>query len=200
MALPRARRSARARCTAVPMGAGQSRDQFGAALEILLTREVDWGDAVFWNELWDVATTAEDVFSFLGPEEVERLLRERPSNLRHVCSLAVAQLCQFVETPLPIYFDNALNCIRVLTRVMPTLVSAEGSDFVEATFWEDGEAEEGSEASDAAVAGGVRAWHSVSRRGRASSYSRARMSSEMYSRQARPGHGSGDCGWRPTPR
>ena len=137
------------------MGAGQSRDQFGAALEILLTREVDWGDAVFWNELWDVATTAEDVFSFLGPEEVERLLRERPSNLRHVCSLAVAQLCQFVETPLPIYFDNALNCIRVLTRVMPTLVSAEGSDFVEATFWEDGEAEEGSEASDAAVAGGV---------------------------------------------
>jgi High-temperature-induced dauer-formation protein len=42
---------------------------------------------------------------------------------------ATAQLCQIVETPYNIYFDQALNCVRVLTRILPFLLE-KGSSIV----------------------------------------------------------------------
>ena len=50
---------------------------------------------------------------------------------------AVAQLCQIVETPYNIYFDQALNCVRVLTRLVPFLLEDAGTDYSPP----DGEAE-----------------------------------------------------------
>ena len=39
-----------------------------------------------------------------------------------------------VETPYPIYFDQALNCARILSRVLPFLLETE-SKFVKDLMW-----------------------------------------------------------------
>lgn len=42
--------------------------------------------------------------------------------MRILFTQAVAQLYQVVETPYPVYFDQALNCIRLLSRISPLLL------------------------------------------------------------------------------
>jgi len=39
-----------------------------------------------------------------------------------------------VETPYPIYFDQALNCVRILSRVLPFLLETE-TKFVKDLLW-----------------------------------------------------------------
>jgi hypothetical protein len=62
--------------------------------------------------------TVEDIFEMISAEDVRRLVRERPNNLRTLFTQAVAQLFQVVETPYPVYFDQALNCMRYLECVL----------------------------------------------------------------------------------
>ena len=66
---------------------------------------------------------------------------ERFDNLATLFTQATAQLCQIVETPYTIYFDQALNCVRVLTRVLPFLLEkgdlGDGDLNVEALCWGD---------------------------------------------------------------
>ena len=42
--------------------------------------------------------------------------------MRILFTQAVAQLYQVVETPYPVYFDQALNCVRLLSRLSPFLL------------------------------------------------------------------------------
>lgn len=48
--------------------------------------------------------------------------QEKPRNMRILFTQAVAQLYQVVETPYPVYFDQALNCVRILSRMCPQLL------------------------------------------------------------------------------
>lgn len=43
-------------------------------------------------------------------------------NVKIMFIQAVAQLYQVVETPYPVYFDQALTCIRILARISPFLI------------------------------------------------------------------------------
>jgi len=52
-----------------------------------------------------------------------RKLRDNQfENLATLFTQATAQLCQIVEMPYTIYFDQAFNCVTVLTRVVPLLL------------------------------------------------------------------------------
>jgi hypothetical protein len=68
-------------------------------------------------------------------------------------------LGQVVETPAPQYFEQALNCVRVLTRVMPFLLEEAGDPFVEELCWvrqpedQDADQADASEAKAQAAAG-----------------------------------------------
>ena len=79
-------------------------------------------DADFWDELWKIPSSAEEVFELISPIAARKLLNERFENLATLFTQATAQLCQIVETPYNIYFDQALNCVRVLTRILPFLL------------------------------------------------------------------------------
>jgi len=104
------------------MGASASKVKFRESLTSLTTRDVSASDAEFWDELWKIPSSSEEVFELLTPAAARRLRDDRFDNLATLFTQATAQLCQIVETPYTIYFDQALNCVRVLTRVVPFLL------------------------------------------------------------------------------
>eukprot|EP00529_Nitzschia_sp_RCC80_P009895 CAMPEP_0113489330 /NCGR_PEP_ID=MMETSP0014_2-20120614/26473_1 /TAXON_ID=2857 /ORGANISM="Nitzschia sp." /LENGTH=791 /DNA_ID=CAMNT_0000383063 /DNA_START=316 /DNA_END=2691 /DNA_ORIENTATION=- /assembly_acc=CAM_ASM_000159 len=104
------------------MGASASREKFRESVTALVEVDVSADDADFWDELWKIPSSAEEVFELIPPDAARRLRDERFENLATLFTQATAQLCQIVETPYNIYFDQALNCVRVLTRILPFLL------------------------------------------------------------------------------
>mmetsp|Transcript_319 Transcript_319/g.449 ORF Transcript_319/g.449 Transcript_319/m.449 type:complete len:843 (-) Transcript_319:174-2702(-) len=104
------------------MGASASREKFSESVSALIEQDVSPDNAEFWDELWKIPSSAEEVFELISPEAARLLRDEKFDNLATLFTQATAQLCQIVETPYSIYFDQALNCVRVLTRVLPFLL------------------------------------------------------------------------------
>ena len=130
------------------MGASASKIKFRESLIALTTRDVSSTDAEFWDELWKIPSSSEEVFELLTPQAARRLRDDRFDNLATLFTQATAQLCQIVETPYTIYFDQALNCVRVLTRVVPFLLEkgdlGENDPNVELLCWgEKGSVDDG---------------------------------------------------------
>ena len=104
------------------MGQSASKEKFAESVRALIQVEVSPDDADFWDELWKIPSSAEEVFELISSESARKLRDDRFGNLATLFTQAVAQLCQIVETPYNIYFDQALNCVRVLTRILPFLL------------------------------------------------------------------------------
>ncbi|GMH90518.1 hypothetical protein TrST_g8996 [Triparma strigata] len=104
------------------MGSSASRDRFLESLNSLATTAVSPDDSDFWDELWKLPTTNSEVFSTFTPGLIRTIRSDQFNNLETLFTQATAQMCQIVETPYSIYFDQALNCVRVLTRITPFLI------------------------------------------------------------------------------
>ena len=65
--------------------------------------------------MWKTTLSVDQIFEFFPPDDVRKLIKDRASNLKTLFTQAVAQLFQVVETPYPVYFDQALNCTRCYT-------------------------------------------------------------------------------------
>lgn len=137
------------------MGASASRDKFRESFEELIGEDISPDDAEFWDELWKIPSSAEEVFELISPTAARYLRDERFDNLATLFTQATAQLCQIVETPYSIYFDQALNCVRVLTRVLPFLLEkgdlGEADINVESLCWGTGEGEDAATFRDSMV-------------------------------------------------
>mmetsp|Transcript_37440 Transcript_37440/g.120117 ORF Transcript_37440/g.120117 Transcript_37440/m.120117 type:complete len:388 (-) Transcript_37440:2036-3199(-) len=116
------------------MGQSSSRADLADILATLSQTEVSPEAHDFWDELWKLSTTPEDIFELIPPEDVRSLKKNRPENVVTLFTQAVAQLCQIVHTPVPMYFGQALNCVRILTRLLPFLVD-DDTDFAERLCW-----------------------------------------------------------------
>lgn len=121
------------------MGASASREKFRESVSALIEVDVSADDADFWDELWKIPNSGEEVFELIPPSAARKLRDERFANLATLFTQATAQLCQIVETPYNIYFDQALNCVRVLTRILPFLLEkgdlGESDEQVEQLCW-----------------------------------------------------------------
>jgi len=121
------------------MGASASREKFRESVSALIEVDVSADDADFWDELWKIPNSGEEVFELIPPSAARKLRDERFANLATLFTQATAQLCQIVETPYNIYFDQALNCVRVLTRILPFLLEkgdlGESCEQVEQLCW-----------------------------------------------------------------
>lgn len=104
------------------MGGASSKQTFTQLIHSLMEKDIDSGDHEFWDELWKTVLTTEEIFEILLPDDIRKLIIQRPENVKTIFTQAVAQLYQVVETPYPIYFQQALNCVRVLTRLVPFLL------------------------------------------------------------------------------
>jgi len=116
------------------MGGQSSRAIFTDIVTQLKTTDVDPNDHDFWDDLWKTTLNVDDIFELIQPEDVRLLIEDRPNNLKTLFTQAVAQLYQVVETPYPVYFDQALNCARILSRVLPFMLES-NSKFVKELFW-----------------------------------------------------------------
>ena len=116
------------------MGGASSRTVFTQIVKQLKTTDVDPNDQDFWDDLWKTTLTVEDIFELITPDDVRAIIADRPSNLKTLFTQAVAQLYQVVETPYPVYFDQALNCMRILSRVLPFMLESD-SKAVKDLFW-----------------------------------------------------------------
>ena len=65
----------------------------------------------------------------ISSDDIRKLLQDKPNNVKTLFTQATAQLYQVVETPYPVYFDQALNCARILSRILPIMMEVD-SKFV----------------------------------------------------------------------
>ena len=104
------------------MGQSASKEKFRESVQALIQVDVNSDDTEFWDELWKIPASAEEVFELLSSYNVRIMRDDHFDNIATLFTQAVAQLCQIVETPYNIYFDQALNCVRVLTRILPFIL------------------------------------------------------------------------------
>ena len=141
------------------MGQSASKEKFRESVQALIHVDVSADDAEFWDELWKIPASAEEVFELLSSHNVRTLRDTHFDNLATLFTQAVAQLCQIVETPYNIYFDQALNCVRVLTRILPFILEkgdlGDADENVEQLCW-------GTEGMAATTSGGAGGGHGYS--------------------------------------
>jgi hypothetical protein len=116
------------------MGGTSSKTGFETSVKQLTTTDISPKDHQFWDELWKTNLTVEETFTSFTPDDVRRLIKDRPNNLKTLFTQAVAQLFQVVETPYPVYFDQALNCARLLSRVLPFMLEND-SEMIQNLCW-----------------------------------------------------------------
>jgi hypothetical protein len=107
------------------MGGASSKSTFSNIVTQILVSDIEQSNHAFWDDMWKTVLTAEDVFELISAEDVRKIIAEHPENIKIIVTQAVAQLYQVVETPYPIYFDQALNCSRVLSRLLPFLMETD---------------------------------------------------------------------------
>lgn len=112
------------------MGGVSSRQTFTQAIAHLQSRDVDPNGHAFWDGLWKTTLTVDEIFELAPAEEIRKIMDQEPGNLRTMFTQAVAQLYQVVETPYPVYFDQALNCAHILARILPFMVESKNPDIL----------------------------------------------------------------------
>ncbi|KAL9583652.1 MAG: hypothetical protein Q9212_002576 [Teloschistes hypoglaucus] len=94
-------------------------------------------DDTYWTGYWKLPESNEDVFSLFSPADVRRARDVSRGNVETLISalisrlIALRRLAAFPDVDLAPP-KEALNCIRVLTRILPFLYEAENLD-----TWED---------------------------------------------------------------
>ncbi|KAG7399055.1 cell wall biogenesis protein [Phytophthora boehmeriae] len=123
------------------MGNSDSKSKFRESVYKLNNEIVSAKNLEFWDKLWRIPTVAEEIFTLIQPDDVRMLRHQQPENLATMLRQAVSQLVQIVDTPVPKYYQQALNCVRVLARLVPFILEESGivtnywDEFVENLFW-----------------------------------------------------------------
>ena len=116
------------------MGGASSRDAFKLAVVKLQTEEVPATEA-FWDSLWKTQVTCQDIYELIRPADVRSIVETCPGNVEIILSQSIIQLFQVVETPYPVYFEQGLTCVRVLTRLLPLFMELK-KESIRKLFWE----------------------------------------------------------------
>jgi hypothetical protein len=111
------------------MGATNSKSTFRNIITTLITTDINPTDHNFWDDLWKINLSLEEIFELISLDEIRLMIKNRIQNVKTIFTQAVAQLYQVVETPYSEYFDQALNCIRLLSRILPIMLE-DNSQFI----------------------------------------------------------------------
>nr|CCA18781.1 conserved hypothetical protein [Albugo laibachii Nc14] len=117
------------------MGNSDSKSKFRESVYKLNNEVISAKNLDFWDKLWRIPTAAEEIYTLIQPDDVRMLRRQQPANLATMVHQAVSQLTQIVKTPLPNYYSQATNCVRILTRLIPFILEDFSDEFVEQLFW-----------------------------------------------------------------
>ncbi|TVY40101.1 Ubp5-interacting protein [Lachnellula occidentalis] len=119
------------------MGASDSKLVFKQGIFKLSQSQAIAADDPYWASFWELPESAEDVFSLFSPADIRRTRDTALENLETLVLAVTSRL--FILRHHPSFPDpefapekDALNCIRVLTRILPFVYEAE-----QLQGWED---------------------------------------------------------------
>ncbi|CAO2647275.1 Nn.00g081970.m01.CDS01 [Neocucurbitaria sp. VM-36] len=119
------------------MGASDSKLSFKQGIFRLSEPKQIPADDAYWTGFWELPESTEDVFSLFSPADIRRTRDNNLANLETLILAVTSRLCvlrnhpSFPDPDLAPERD-ALNCIRVLTRLLPFLYEADQLE-----GWED---------------------------------------------------------------
>ncbi|KAK5249174.1 hypothetical protein LTR16_006283, partial [Cryomyces antarcticus] len=123
------------------MGASDSKLVFKQGIFKLSEQPDIPADDPYWTSFWELPESTEDVFSLFSPADIRRTRDKALGNLETL-TLAVASRLVILKNH-PSFPDpelaperDALNCIRVLTRLLPFIYEADRLEaWSEKFFW-----------------------------------------------------------------
>ncbi|KAK2679520.1 Hid-1/Ecm30 [Fusarium oxysporum f. sp. vasinfectum] len=123
------------------MGASDSKLVFKRGIFRLSEERHIPADDAYWTSFWELPESSEDVFSLFTPADIRRTRDRALENLETLILAITSRL--FILRHHPSFPDpelaperEALNCIRVLTRILPYLYEKESlSDWEQQFFW-----------------------------------------------------------------
>jgi hypothetical protein len=125
------------------MGQGESKLKYQQAVLLLIDNaNLPANDLSFWAQFWTLPKSVEEVFAAINPTDIREIKKKNPSNLATLLSKAVGQLSGWIQrmnnstdSKSQPDFQAALNCIRLITRILPFLFEDQSDNFVENVFW-----------------------------------------------------------------
>ena len=123
------------------MGAQESKLTFKSNVFQLVERAHIPADDPFWTSFWELPESVEDVFSLFSPADIRRT---RDASLQNLETLILAVTSRLIALKNhPSFPDpelaperDLLNCIRVLTRILPFVYETEHlNDWEDRFFW-----------------------------------------------------------------
>jgi len=123
------------------MGASDSKLVFKQGIFRLSEQQGIAADDPYWTGFWELPESAEDVFSLFSPTDVRRTRDHALNNLETLLLAVTSKLITLRNHPS--FPDpeiaperDALNCIRVLTRIIPYIYEADHlGQWEEKFFW-----------------------------------------------------------------
>ncbi|GMT36075.1 hypothetical protein PFISCL1PPCAC_27372, partial [Pristionchus fissidentatus] len=103
------------------MGQTGSKTNFRQAVIELTSKPSKPGDDLFWEQLWSTENVqkASDIFWLVPTSDIRQLRDENPNNLATLCFKAIEKLQEARDNPSTIKQTKVINCVRLLTRILP---------------------------------------------------------------------------------
>ncbi|CAG8640195.1 11015_t:CDS:10 [Rhizophagus irregularis] len=121
------------------MGATESKLTFRKGVFRLFEERNIRASDEYWSQFWLLPESAEDVFSLVGAQDIRRVRDHARENLETLIHKVIDRLFRTIEAPdFPSQNSTLqlLNCIRILTRLIPFIFeSEEMADWEEKFFW-----------------------------------------------------------------
>ncbi|KAM4056286.1 high-temperature-induced dauer-formation protein [Hirsutella rhossiliensis] len=123
------------------MGASDSKIVFKQGIFRLSEERHIPADDTYWTSFWELPESSEDVFSLFSPSDIRRTRDQALENIETLVLALTSRL--FILRHHPSFPDpelaperDALNCIRILTRILPYLYESDSlSSWEERFFW-----------------------------------------------------------------
>ena len=129
------------RAQAYIMGASDSKLVFKQGIFKLSETKAIPADDPYWTGFWELPESTEDIFSLFSPIDIRRTRDTSLANLETLLLVLTSRL--FTLRHHPSFPDpevaperDALNCVRLLTRILPFIYEAENREaWEEKFFW-----------------------------------------------------------------
>lgn len=117
------------------MGNSESSTVLRNYVTALTEEECSESSTEFWENFFDMSLTAQDVFTFLQPEDIRLIRNNRHQNLTVLLYKCVELLEHVIQSPSPDDYNQVSISIRILSRVIPILLEHDDDGILKDIFW-----------------------------------------------------------------
>eukprot|EP00126_Sphaerothecum_destruens_P000683 Sdes_comp10869_c0_seq1m2531 len=120
------------------MGSGDSKLNFRSAVVRLgEDTPLNEGDS-YWSEFWKYSLSVDDIYALTPCCDIQKVVATNPANICILCHKLVGKLKNISSQGVgesPENILTVLNCIRILTRILPFLFEESAGGISHEIFW-----------------------------------------------------------------